>query len=148
MVILKENIQYLAMGNKQLYNIETDTLVTLYRKNMILEVKHDFTQIYHLKKTEFAIIYLLAISHPHIVNYKDFLHVLESLGEDILLIKQLDKLISVLKKELKSYGVKDFIIKVKRTGYAISNKWVVPSSPEAKSGQHFLKFVKKFLPVY
>jgi len=135
--------------DKRLYNIETDTLITLYPKSMVIEVKRDFIQSYHLNKTDFTILYLLVILHPGIVTYQDFFYAFSKAGIDISSNKDIDKIIIKLRKELRSYKVKNFIIKIKKTGYAISNKWIEPSeATEIKRKQKFLKVIKKFLTAF
>jgi hypothetical protein len=137
------------VDNKQLYNIETDTLITLYPKPMVLEVKQDFIQTYHLDKFNFTVIYLLAVSRPNIVTYQDFFHAFNKIDIDIKSQKPLDLLIIKLKKELKDYSIKDFIIKIKKTGYTISNKWVEPCSMmQSKRNQKFLKIMQRLIPAF
>ncbi|MCE2992295.1 MAG: hypothetical protein LW825_05180 [Candidatus Jidaibacter sp.] len=114
------------MSARQLYNIETDTLITLNPKNLGLGVKGVYSQCYFLKKEDFAILYFLCISRPHVVGYKDFSRAFEDIGIQYPGNKKFDKNISNFKKLLVSYGVKDLIVKVRGYGYVISNKWVPP----------------------
>ncbi|MDF3048314.1 MAG: hypothetical protein K0R73_1432 [Candidatus Midichloriaceae bacterium] len=114
------------MSARQLYNIETDTLITLNPKNLGLGVKGVYSQFYFLKKEEFVILYFLCISRPHTVSYKDFAEALEDMGICYPGNKKFSKDILGFKRLLFSYGVKDLIVKVRGRGYKISNKWVPP----------------------
>jgi DNA-binding winged helix-turn-helix (wHTH) protein len=132
------------MNTKQLYHMASDTLITLHPKGMIVEVKSEFTLCYRMEKMPFSILFLLAISHPHIVTYKEISEVLESVNIELKDVDKIDKAIKVLKKELKSYGIKKLIIVVRGVGYAISNEWVEPQSLRAnfKKGQ-ITNYIKK-----
>lgn len=123
--------QSMKAEEKQLYHMGSDTLITLFPKGMILEVKQKYTLSYRMEKVPFSILFLLAISHPHVVQYKEISEVLESVDIELKDVDDISKNIKKLKKELKSYGVKKLIINVKGVGYAISNEWVEPQSLRA-----------------
>jgi tetrahydromethanopterin S-methyltransferase subunit A len=119
------------MEVKQLYHIDNDTLISMYPKGMILEVKKEYTLTYRMDKLPFAILFLLSISHPHIVTYEEISDILESIDIELKDVDKINKKVVRLRKELKSYGVKHLIVSVKGVGYAISNKWVEPQSLKA-----------------
>lgn len=132
------------MDCKQLYHMDTNTLISLYPKGMILEIKRDYVTTYRLEKTKFAILLLLTISHPHVVTYQEISEVLESVDINITEISKLNKKVKGLQKELKSYGVKNLIITIKGIGYAISNKWIEPIGiPTRKKSNAFMRYIRK-----
>ncbi len=127
----------------QLYNIETGTLIKLNPKNLGLTVNDGYVQQYFLSKPQFAIIYFLCISRPHIVEYNDFKRALEDIGLTYPGNKKFIHEVSVLKKILVSYGVKALIVKVRGHGYTISNKWVPPEQhTESFRKERFARFIK------
>jgi DNA-binding winged helix-turn-helix (wHTH) protein len=132
------------MTTKCLYNLEDQTLIILNPKGMILDVKKDTHLVYKLSKKDFAIIYLLTISHPDIVRLKEFNLVLGEIGIEFKNHTVLQNDIKRIKKELQSFGINKFIIKIKRVGYAISNIWVEPSSmrPSLSNTMKMKKFLK------
>lgn len=119
------------MEVKQLYHIDSDTLISMYPRGMILEVKKGYTLTYRMEKRPFSILFLLSISHPHVVTYEEISDILDSIGIELKDVDKINKKVIKLKKELKSYGVKNLIVSVKGVGYAISNKWVEPQSLRA-----------------
>lgn len=132
------------MKCKQLYHIDSNTLISLYPKGMILEVKKDFSITYRMQKSKFAILLLLAISHPHIVTYQEVSEILESVDIKVNDVSKLDKEIRKLKKELKSYNVRNLVISIKGVGYAISNKWVEPIGITTnKREKGFMDYIRK-----
>lgn len=132
------------MDCKQLYHMDTDTLISLYPKGMILEVKKSYVTTYRMEKTKFAILLLLTISHPHVVTYQEVSEVLETVDIKIVDINKLSKKVKSLQKELKSYGIKNLIITIKGVGYAISNKWIEPIGiPTRKKNNAFMKYIRK-----
>jgi DNA-binding winged helix-turn-helix (wHTH) protein len=138
------------VDSKQLYNIETDTLIKLTPKDLGLMVKNAYVQQYFLNKDQFAILYFLCISCPHVVKYDDFKKVLEDIGLTYQGKKEFTKYMNNLKKVLKMYKVHDLIIKVGEFGYAISNKWVPPefhttSSRKLRSAK-FIKLLEAIFP--
>lgn len=138
------------MDSRQLYNIETDTLIKLNPKNLGLTVKNGYVQQYFLNKTQFAISYFLCISRPHVVEYKDFKRVLEDIGIAYPGNKKFTQEVSAFKKLLASYGVRDLIVKVRGHGYTISNKWVPPEQHTTNSrkerSDRFIKLVEIIFP--
>lgn len=116
------------MKCKQLYNVNKDILISLYPKDLVLEVKKDFATAYHLDKTNFTILYALAISHPHVVTYEEISKILDSVDIELKEFTLITKQLQLLKKELMSYGINNLIISIRGVGYAISNKWVEPNS--------------------
>lgn len=139
------------MNGLFLINIETDTLISLYPKGMVLEVKNSFVQRYYLSKERFVFLYFLVQYRPHAVNYKELTSIFESVDKHFLHRKDMDKSILALKKELKSYGVSDFIVKVKKVGYCVSNKWVPPQEHTEEAVQkrwaNLSKLVNIILPI-
>ncbi len=138
------------MESRQLYNIETETLIKLNPKNLGLTVKNSYIQQYFLSKDQFAVVYFLCISRPHVVEYKDFKRVIEDIGLVYQGKKEFTKYMSVFRKLLMSYGVHDLIVKVRGFGYTISNKWVPPelhteNSRKLRSAK-FIKLVEIVFP--
>lgn len=133
------------MEFKQLYNIETDILITLHRKGMILEVRSAFTQTHRLDKLNFTILFLLAISHPYMVSYEEIIQVLEAVNiNTIQKHKDVDSKISNLKKDLHKLGIKNLVIKYKKIGFAISNKWIEPGQINTNpTDRKFLQYFKR-----
>ena len=131
------------MSARQLYNIETDTLITLNPKNLGLGVKGVYSQFYFLKTEEFAILYFLCVSRPYAVRYKEFAKALEDIGICYPGNKKFNKDISDFKKLLLSYGVKELIVKVRGYGYKISNKWLPPELHKKEVNKNrFNKIIK------
>jgi DNA-binding winged helix-turn-helix (wHTH) protein len=136
------------MSSKQLYHIETNTLIILYPKGMILEVRCRHNAIYNMDKTAFSILYLLCISHPHLVKYDEILEILESIQITDMDVTKLDKEVTKLKKYLKKCGVKNLIINIKGMGYTISNSWVEPGAIRNKTTKNkFSTYFKKIWKV-
>lgn len=134
------------MKCKQLYNINKDVLISLYPKDLVLEVKKDFSTAYHLDKTNFTILYALAISHPHVVTYEEISKILDSVDIELKEFDELNKQVQFLKKELTTFGVNKLIISIKGIGYAISNKWVEPNSITHKAPRR--NFLNSFRKIY
>ncbi|MCE2993342.1 MAG: helix-turn-helix domain-containing protein [Alphaproteobacteria bacterium] len=109
-----------------LVNIEDETLISLDPKGMILEVRKSFSHTHYLSKERFAFLYFLAESRPHAVHYKQLKEIFDMIGVHFESRKMLDKEISNLKRELKSFGVHNLVVKVKKVGYCLSNKWISP----------------------
>jgi len=132
------------MRNKSLYHIDTDTLITLNPKGMILEVKREFSLTFRLDKTRFTALYLLCISHPHVVSYTEITDIMETVDIDLKSKKDINTVIKELKTELKSYQVKNLIIGIRGTGFAISNKWVEPTDIRSVSRRKILmNYIRK-----
>lgn len=109
-----------------LVNIEDETLISLDPKGLVLEVKESFSHVHYLSKEHFAFLYFLAQSRPHAVHYKQLKEIFDVIDVHFENRKMLDKDISNFKRELRSYGVRNLVEKVKKVGYCISNKWVSP----------------------
>ena len=136
------------MENKQLYNIEDDVLIILSPENFELTVKSDFTQSYFLQVFEFTILYYLSITHPNAVEFKDFKHILNDLGLEYPGKKSFIIQMNNFKNTLKSYGVKNIIVKIKDYGYIISNKWVAPElHTKVQRKQRLISHAKLLTPI-
>jgi len=136
------------MKTKQLYHINSDTLISLSPKGMILDVRQKYSITYRMKKVPFSMLFLLAISHPHVCTYKEISEVLSSVDIDLSDVKQINKCIKELKADLKSYGVKKIIVNVKGVGYAISNEWVEPQSLKTNfKTNNIQEYIKKLCGV-
>jgi len=132
------------MRNKSLYHIDTDTLITLNPKGMILEVKKEFSLTFRLDKTKFTVLYLLCISHPHVVSYAEITEILETVDIELKSKKSINTLIKDLRAELKSYQIRNLIINIRGTGFAISNKWVEPTDVRSVSRRRiFMNYIRK-----
>jgi DNA-binding winged helix-turn-helix (wHTH) protein len=129
---------------KQLYNLETHVLISLYHKTQSIEVRHQFSQTYFLNTKEFAVLFLLALSHPKIVSYMEVIKALNVYGIKIKDEKDLKSIVNKLKITLLSFKVTNLIIHIRKTGYVISNKWVEPTEYEDKRlFNKILKYFKK-----
>ncbi len=135
------------MKEIHLVNIETDTVVSLYPNARSVEIKGSYSQCFYLDDKLFLCIYLLFLAYPHTLMYNDFLYALEEIDHDIQTNKQIDKLIIILKQEFKNAGIKELIIKVKRKGYAISNKWIKPADHSVKQARKRFMRILKFCNV-
>lgn len=135
------------MQEKHLYNIETDTMVTFAPESRCLIIKSSFSLTFKLDVIDFAFVYSLAVAHPQLVKYNEFYSIYEPIDSTLLNQKGIDTLATSLKKDLKGYGITDFIVKVKRKGYIVSNKWVTPEDADKlKSKNRFMKFFKHLVP--
>lgn len=135
------------MQEKHLYNIETDTLLSFAPESRCINIKSSFNQSFKMDIVDFAFVYSLGMSHPHPVHYADFYKIYDNIDSTLQNQKGIDTLAASLKKDLKGYGVTDFIVKVKRKGYIVSNKWVTPDEAEKiKSKNRFMKFFKHLVP--
>ena len=130
------------MECKQLYNIDTNTLIILYPKGMILEVRDSFIHAYPMEKERFTVLYLLGVSYPHVVTYTEIIDILSSVDIEIE-TKKLKLLVKDLKKELRGYNVRNLIVSIKKTGYAISNKWVEPNSVHERKDNKLINYVRR-----
>lgn len=132
------------MHNKSLYHIDTDTLINLNPKGMILEVKRDFSLTYKMEKTKFTVLYLLCISHPHIVSYEEITEILETVDIELKGKGAINTVVKELKAELRSYKVRNLIINIRKQGFAISNKWVEPTDVTSRSQRRsFMNYIRK-----
>lgn len=132
-----------AMNIRQLYNIETDTLLALNPKDLSFHVKGEFSHFYFASVEKFAIVYFLFNAYPHVVSYKEFSIIFDELHLECKDRRAFDKRMTAIKKELTSHGVKDLIVKVRGHGYGISNKWVPPEqNTESKRKARFAKLSK------
>jgi DNA-binding winged helix-turn-helix (wHTH) protein len=129
------------MDYKQLYNLEDDTLLTLYPSILRMEVKSEFVQNYQLDAISFTIIFLLCATKPAIVTYKELIEILAKIGVSLNNSRDLEYFIHSLQKRLSTYRVKNLIIHIKRKGYGISRDWVDPI--EAKKRRRLIQYVKK-----
>lgn len=130
------------MECKQLYNIDTNTLISLYPRAMILEVRDSFIHSYPMEKERFTVLYLLSVSHPHVVTYAEIIDILTSVDIEVE-TKKLKLLVKTLKQELRNYGVRNLIVSIKNTGYAISNKWVEPNSVYERKDNKLINYVRR-----
>lgn len=136
------------MYMKHLYNIETDTLLSLDPSSSSIQVKNSFMQTYFLSIERFTVIYFLFNAYPHIVTYKEFHAIFDEIAISYGDKKKFDKNMTALKKELSSCGVKNLISKVRGHGYCISNKWVPPEqNTESKKKERFARLTKLFAGV-
>lgn len=130
------------MEYKQLYNLEDDTLITLYPSLLRLEVKGEFVHNYQLDAVSFTIIFLLCASRPEFVTDKELKEILGSIGVTMHNAKDLERFTLALQRKLNSYKVKNFIIHIKRKGYGISKLWVDPINAKKKP-KKFMTYIKK-----
>lgn len=132
------------MRCKSLYHIDTDTLITLNPKGMILEVKSGYTIDCRMEKTKFTVLYLLCISHPHVVSYEEITDILETVDIELKKKSGINAVIKELRAELKSYKVKNLISTIRGTGFVISNKWVEPTDAGSVSRRQILmNYIRK-----
>ncbi len=130
------------MESKQLYSLETNTLLTLHPKTLTIEVRQQFSQLYYLETNEFAVLYLLAECRPRVRTYSDIISSLPNI--EIASKKELMAGMTKLRSKLLSFKVKNLIVHARGKGYAISDKWLEPAECEDnKMFNNILKYFKR-----
>lgn len=112
--------------DRHLVHVETGTLLSLCSRDRLIRISHMFDKQYYPPLDEFSGLFFLVLSYPNTVPYNDLIAIISEVSPSIESRAQIDKMFAKIKSDLKSFGVKDLIIKTKSRGYAISNKWVHP----------------------
>lgn len=112
--------------DRHLIHVETGVTFSLFSKDKLIKISQHFDQQYYPSLEEFSALFFLAMSYPNTVSYSDLIAIISEIRPEISAKSQVDKMFAKIKIDLKSFGVKDLIIKTKLKGYAISNKWVPP----------------------
>lgn len=112
--------------DKHLVHVETGMLLSLCSHDRLVRISHMFDKQYYPPLDEFSGLFFLVMSYPNTVPYSDLIAIISEVSPGTESKAQIDKMFAKIKSDLKSFGVKDLIIKTKARGYAISNKWVPP----------------------
>jgi DNA-binding winged helix-turn-helix (wHTH) protein len=132
------------MQVRQLYNIETDTLLTIHPKGGMIEVRNGFTASYCLPLQEFSFIFVLCSTHPEIITNYQLIEVFKIIGCPVADKKELKTIAKKLRADLKKLGIRDLIVEVRRIGFVVSNKWVTPiDADKYKQKSRITNYIKK-----